>query len=281
ITTWFRPTSNGGLLVAKAKDTVSRTLMVALVLSIFFSVVVSTAAVMLRPAQIKNQNLDIKTNILSAAGMLESGSSAEQIEETFERFDVRLVDLDTGDFVEASAVGVEDPMKYDMYKAASDPAMSTNIPSSEDKAGIKRRPNIAKVYTLSENGKMVRVVLPIHGYGLWSTLYGFISLEGDLNTIEGLGFYAHAETPGLGGEVDNPRWKQQWVGKELYGSEPTEPKIQLVKGGVSSDAKDREHKVDALSGATLTSVGVQRLVNYWMGDRGFAPFLKKLREGEV
>ena len=267
--------------MAKAKDTVSRTLMVALVLSIFFSVVVSTAAVMLRPAQIKNQNLDIKTNILSAAGMLESGSSAEQIEETFERFDVRLVDLDTGDFVEASAVGVEDPMKYDMYKAASDPAMSTNIPSSEDKAGIKRRPNIAKVYTLSENGKMVRVVLPVHGYGLWSTLYGFISLEGDLNTIEGLGFYAHAETPGLGGEVDNPRWKQQWVGKELYGSEPTEPMIQLVKGGVSSDAKNREHKIDALSGATLTSRGVEQLVNYWMGDRGFAPFLKKLREGEV
>ncbi|MGC8119340.1 Na(+)-translocating NADH-quinone reductase subunit C [Marinobacter sp. VGCF2001] len=267
--------------MAKPKDTVSRTLMVALVLSIAFSVVVSTAAVMLRPAQIQNQNLDIKTNILSAAGMLNAGATAEDIENTFERFDVRLVDLDTGDFVEPSAVGVQDPMKYDMYKAASDPAMSTNIPSSEDKAGIKRRPNVAKVYTLSDNGELVRVVLPIHGYGLWSTLYGFISLEGDLNTIEGLGFYSHAETPGLGGEVDNPRWKQQWTGKEVYADKPTEPKIQLVKGGVGSDAKDKEHKVDALSGATLTSRGVQQLVNYWMGDRGFAPFLNKLREGEV
>lgn len=267
--------------MAKGKDTVSRTLMVALVLSIVFSVVVSTAAVMLRPAQIQNQNLDIKTNILAAAGMLESGATAEQIEEAFARFDVRLVDLDSGDFVEPSEVGVEDPMKYDMYKAASDPAMSTNIPSSEDKAGIKRRPNVAKVYTLSENGELVRVVLPVHGYGLWSTLYGFVSLEGDLNTIEGLGFYAHAETPGLGGEVDNPRWKQQWVGKELYGEEPSEPQIRLVKGGVGSDAKDKEHKIDALSGATLTSRGVEQLVNYWMGDRGFAPFLNKLREGEV
>lgn len=267
--------------MAKAKDTVSRTLMVALVLSIVFSVVVSTAAVMLRPAQIQNQNLDIKTNILSAAGMLQSGMSVEDIEETFARFDVRLVDLETGQFVEPSAVGVEDPMKYDMYKAASDPDMSTNIPASEDKAGIKRRPDVAKIYMLQEDGEMVRVVLPIHGYGLWSTLYGFVSLEGDLNTIEGLGFYAHAETPGLGGEVDNPRWKQQWVGKELYGDDKTEPQIQLVKGGVSSDARDREHKIDALSGATLTSRGVQQLVNYWMGDRGFAPFLQKLREGEV
>ncbi|MFO8141122.1 MAG: Na(+)-translocating NADH-quinone reductase subunit C [Marinobacter sp.] len=267
--------------MAKAKDTVSRTLLVALVLSIFFSVVVSTAAVMLRPAQIKNQNLDIKTNILSASGMLTPGFSADQIEETFERFDVRLVDLDTGDFVEPSAVGVEDPMKYDMYKAASDPQLSTNIPATEDKAGIKRRPNVAKIYTLSDNGEVTRVVLPVHGYGLWSTLYGFVSLEGDLNTIEGLGFYAHAETPGLGGEVDNPRWKQQWVGKELYADDPTEPQIRLVKGGVSADAKDKEHKVDALSGATLTSRGVEQLVNYWMGERGFAPFLKKLREGEV
>ena len=267
--------------MAKAKDSVSRTVMVALVLSIFFSVVVSTAAVTLRPAQIKNQNLDIKTNILSASGMLESGSSAEQIEETFERFDVRLVDLDSGQFVEPSAVGVEDPMKYDMYKAASDPDMSTNIPAKEDKAGIKRRPNIAKVYTMSENGATTRVVLPVHGYGLWSTLYGFVSLEGDMNTIEGLGFYDHAETPGLGGEVDNPRWKSQWVGKEVYNENPTEPQIRLVKGGVSADAKGKEHKIDALSGATLTSRGVEQLVNYWMGDRGFAPFLQKLREGEV
>ena len=267
--------------MAKAKETVSRTLIVALVLSIVFSVVVSGAAVMLRPAQIQNQNLDIKTNILSSAGLLEQGASADQIESQFEQFEVRLVDLDSGEFVEPSVVGVQDPMKYDMYKAASDPEMSTNILSSEDKAGIKRRPYVAKVYTMSENGQINRVVLPIHGYGLWSTLYGFISLEGDLNTIEGLGFYAHAETPGLGGEVDNPRWKRQWVGKEVYNEDRSEPQVRLVKGGVSSDAQDKEHKVDALSGATLTSRGVEQLVNYWMGDRGYAPFLQKLREGEV
>ena len=65
--------------MAKAKETVSRTLMVALVLSVAFSVVVSTAAVMLRPAQVQNQNLDIRSNILAAAGMLEEGATAEEI----------------------------------------------------------------------------------------------------------------------------------------------------------------------------------------------------------
>jgi Na+-transporting NADH:ubiquinone oxidoreductase subunit C len=108
-----------------------------------------------------------------------------------------------------------------------------------------------------------------------------VSLEGDLNTIEGLGFYAHAETPGLGGEVDNPRWKSQWVGKQLYDEDKTAPQIRLVKGGVDANTANNQHKVDALSGATLTSRGVENLVNYWMDDRGYAAFLQKLREGKV
>ncbi len=256
--------------------------MVALALCIVCSVVVSAAAVMLRPAQVTNQNLDIKSNILSAAGMLKPGMSADEIETEFGRFEVRLVDLDSGEYVEPQVVGVKDPMKYDQYKAASNPQLSKNIPASEDKAGIKRRPNVVKIFVLRDGEKLQRVVLPVHGYGLWSTLYGFMSLEGDANTIEGIGFYAHAETPGLGGEVDNPRWKSLWTGKELYDEDnKTEPKIVLVKGGVDANTRDKEHKVDALSGATLTSRGVQQLVNYWMGDRGFAPYLEKLRQGEV
>ncbi|WP_111495828.1 MULTISPECIES: Na(+)-translocating NADH-quinone reductase subunit C [Marinobacter] len=267
--------------MAKKKETVSRTVIVALALCIVCSVVVSSAAVILKPAQVTNRNLDMKTNILAAAGMLEPGATPDQIEEQFQRFDVRLVDLESGDYVDADSIGLNDAMKYDQYKAASDPSMSENIPASEDVAGIKRQADIAKVFVLEEDGNLKRVVLPIHGYGLWSTLYGFVSLEGDANTIEGLGFYAHAETPGLGGEVDNPKWKSQWVGKKVYGDNLETPEIQLVKGGVDANAADKEHKVDALSGATLTSRGVQHLVNFWMSERGFAPYLNKLRKGEV
>lgn len=267
--------------MAKAKETVSRTIIVALVLSVFFSVIVSTAAVMLKPEQEKNQALNMKTNILAAADMLPAGATADQVEKVFSQFEVHLVNLDTGEYVEPSYVGVKDPMKYDMYKAASDPKLSTAIPSDQDEAGIKRRPDVAKVYVLRDGGKLEKVVLPIHGYGLWSTLYGFVCLQGDANTIQGLGFYQQAETPGLGGEVDNPRWKAQWQGKVVYGSDMTDPQIRLVKGGVSADTKNKEHKVDALSGATLTSRGVENLVDYWLGMRGFAPYLEKLRQGEV
>lgn len=267
--------------MAKKKETVSRTVIVALALCIVCSVIVSTAAVVLKPAQITNRNLDMKTNILAAAGMLEVGATADEIEEQFQRFDVKLVNLESGEYVDPQTIGLKDAMSYDQYRAAADPEMSEDIPASQDKAGIKRQANVAKVFVLEENGELSRVVLPIHGYGLWSTLYGFVSLEGDANTIEGLGFYAHAETPGLGGEVDNPKWKSQWVGKKVYGESMEEPEIQLVKGGVDPNSPDAEHKVDALSGATLTSRGVQQLVNFWMSERGFAPYLNKLREGEV
>jgi Na+-transporting NADH:ubiquinone oxidoreductase subunit C len=124
------------------------------------------------------------------------------------------------------------------------------------------------------------VVLPIHGYGLWGTLYGFLSLEGDGNTVIGLGFYEHKETPGLGAEVDNPKWKAIWPGKKVY-DDQGEVAVQVVKGGVDKASDEAIHQVDGLSGATLTSRGVENLLRFWLGDEGFGPFLAKLRAGEV
>ncbi|MBE0485751.1 Na(+)-translocating NADH-quinone reductase subunit C [Marinobacter sp.] len=267
--------------MAKKKETVGKTIQVAFALCIVCSVIVSAAAVSLRPQQALNQELDIKSNILQAAGMSEPGANRERIEEQFGQFTPRLVDLRTGKFTTPEELGVPDALSYDQYRAAGDPNMSTRLSSAQDTANIRRRAHAATVYILEEDGEMVRVVLPVHGPGLWSTLYGFISLEGDLNTIEGIGFYDHAETPGLGGEVDNPRWKSQWVGQKLYSDDKSEPQIRLVKGGADRSAEDGEHQIDALSGATLTARGVENLVNFWMGEDGFAPFFKNLRDGEA
>ena len=124
-----------------------------------------------------------------------------------------------------------------------------------------------------------RIILPVHGYGLWSTLYGFIALQSDANTVAGIGFYEHGETPGLGGEVDNPRWKSQWPGKQVY--RDGEAAIALAKGGVDSSSPDAQWRVDGLSGATLTSRGVTNLVQFWLGENGFKPFLNKLKTGDA
>ena len=265
--------------MAKAKDTVSRTVIVALALCIVCSIIVSVAAVSLRPLQVENRNLDIKSNILSAAGLLERGSSADQIREQFNRFTVRLVNLETGEYVDPQSLGLNDAMEFEQYRAASDPAQSRSLSSQEDIAGIRRLPHVAQVFLLEEDGELSRIVLPIHGSGLWSTLYGFVSLQADANTIAGLGFYDHAETPGLGGEIDNPRWKQQWIDRQVFGEDLRTPRIELVKGGVDANTPDRQHKVDSLAGATLTARGVENLVNFWMGEQGFGAYLNRLREG--
>ncbi|MGB0764601.1 MAG: NADH:ubiquinone reductase (Na(+)-transporting) subunit C, partial [Luminiphilus sp.] len=116
-------------------------------------------------------------------------------------------------------------------------------------------------------------------YGLWSTLYGFVALESDGNTIAGLGFYEHKETPGLGGEVDNPRWKNLWKGKQVYRDGAVA--ISVVKGSVDQGSDAANWQVDGLSGATLTSRGVSNLVQYWLGEDGFEPYLRNLREGDA
>ncbi|BBI74739.2 hypothetical protein HAALTHF_41030n [Vreelandella aquamarina] len=98
--------------------------------------------------------------------------------------------------------------------------------------------------------------------------------EGDGNTIVSITYYDHAETPGLGAEVNNPRWQAQWEGKRFTAKRATSPEIHLTKGGASN-----EYEVDALSGATLTSNGVTNMLQFWLSEEGFAPYLAKFRSG--
>jgi Na+-transporting NADH:ubiquinone oxidoreductase subunit C len=129
------------------------------------------------------------------------------------------------------------------------------------------------------SGELEKIILPVRGYGLWSTMYGFIALEQDANTVAGLGFYEHGETPGLGGEVDNPRWKAMWPGKQVYRDGDVE--LGLIKGSVDSGSDNADWQVDGLAGATLTSRGVTNLVHFWLGENGFEPFLNNLQAGEA
>ena len=105
-------------------------------------------------------------------------------------------------------------------------------------------------------------------------MYGFLAIDKDINTVRGLGFYEHGETPGLGGEVDNPNWKGIWKGKELYSSDG-KLAIEVIKGAVDNSKAKAKHQVDGISGATITVRGVSNLVRYWLGDDGFSHYLAK------
>lgn len=253
-------------------DSISKTVTVTVLLCVICSVVVSAAAVILKPKQLANKDLDRKTNILAAAGLLEPGKT---VDELFANITTRVVDMETGKFTDAV-----DGASFDIQKASKDPDISEALPREIDIASIKRQADFMPVYIIEgSSGAIEKLILPVHGYGLWSTLYGFLAVEGDLNTVAGLGFYSHAETPGLGGEVDNPAWKATWPGKKVYADDFMDPELSLIKGKVEASTTNPEYKIDGLSGATLTSNGVTNLVQFWMGEHGFAPFLANLRAG--
>lgn len=255
--------------MAKNKDSIGYIFTVAFAVCLVCAIIVSSAAVSLRPLQVKNKDLDFKKNILAAAGLMEEGKS---VEELFSQIETRLVDIDAGEFSEAFDIDSFDPVK-----AVSDPAITENLDKSEDIASIKRREKFTEVYLVRDGaGEIDTVILPIRGYGLWSTLWGFIALEEDFDTVVGLGFYSHAETPGLGGEVDNPKWKSQWPGKKLT-NDAGDLAIEVTKGGQADP--NSSYQIDGLSGATLTTNGVNNLVRFWLGDKGFKPLLDNLKAG--
>jgi Na+-transporting NADH:ubiquinone oxidoreductase subunit C len=251
------------------KITTGKVLSVALVVSLVCSAVVTISTIMLRPVQEANRQHYMEVNILKVAGLLQEGVA---LKAQLQQLETHLVELDSGKFHE-----VEQPEAYDQRRAVKDPRQSIALSAAEDIAGIKRRARYAPVYLLrDDNGRVETIILPIHGNGLWSSLYGFIALQGDTKTVIGLRFYEHAETPGLGGEVDSTRWLAQWRGKTIFDSR-WQPKIRLLKGGVDHDAPGTIHQVDALSGASVTSRGVENLLKFWLGDSGFGPFLARLR----
>jgi Na+-transporting NADH:ubiquinone oxidoreductase subunit C len=259
-----------------SKDSTQRTLIVAFLLCLVCSVIVSTAAVMLKPLQVANKQKDFKINILKAGGLYDQGiADGKSIGDMFENVTTKIVDLSTGKYTDAV-----DTESYDQRKAGKDSQLSDPLSAEDDLAKISNREKYSKVYLVQNDTGIQKIILPIRGYGLWSTLYGFISLESDLNTVSALAFYEHAETPGLGGEVDNPKWKGLWQGKKVYGAD-NNVSLSVIKGNVTSDTPDSQYKVDGLSGATLTSKGVDNLVKFWMGSMGYSKFLSNLKQGEA
>lgn len=257
-----------------SNDSVKKIVLVAASLCLVCSVTVSTAVTLLRPKQAAAKLLDKQRNILQAAGLAPDGTSAKEIAEIFKRVETKMIDLDSGAFVEG------DIDKFDQRKSAKDPATSKAL-GDNDIAQIKRREQRSLVYIIRDaQGNVQQVILPIRGYGLWSTMSGFLALKPDGNTVVGLTYYEHAETPGLGGEIDNPKWKAQWAGKQLFDAQG-HIAIDVVKGVVAPDDPQAIHKVDGLAGATITANGVENMFHYWLSEQGFAPFLKRLREGKV
>lgn len=251
------------------KETFGKTVGFVFAVCLVCAALVSVSAVSLKPRQVANKLLDQQTKVLEAAGLLQDGMKSKEIVATYEKLvEAKMIDLDSGKFIDGN------PALFDERRNARDPQLSDK--PENDIAGINRRSKDAVIYLIrNEAGSVESVVLPIVGSGLWDLMFGYVGLEADLNTVKSVVYSDHKETPGLGAEVMNPKWKALWPGKKIY-NDQGEASVKLVKGGAKAGDI---HGVDALSGATLTSNGVTSTLQFWFGEEGYKPFITANRGG--
>jgi Na+-transporting NADH:ubiquinone oxidoreductase subunit C len=258
---------------ALPNDSPLKTLLVTVAVALVGSILVTTSAVLLRPLQLANKEAESQKHFADLIELMPRPGEAAAIADG-DGVEARVVDLQSGDYVPAI-----DPLLYDQRQAAKDPAQMVEIPPDMDVAGLKARARYALVYLVREDGKVQLIVLPVRGRGYASMLYGYLALRGDANTVAGLSFYEHAETPGLGALIDAPDWKAQWRGKKVRDPGGV-MRLGVGTGIVVRDGPEAPYQVDGMTGATWTGNGVTNLLHYWLGDHGFGPYLRKLRQGE-
>jgi Na+-transporting NADH:ubiquinone oxidoreductase subunit C len=255
------------------KDSLANTFIVALTLCLACSAIVSLAAVGLKPVQDRNKTLDRKKNVLIAAGLAKKSDSVD-VEKIFSTMiEDRIIDLDTG--ADVTAEYGDKVAAFDPEAGLQDPAKSRVLSTAEDIAVLKKRENRAHLYivkTSESDATPTKYVFPVRGRGLWSTMKGFLAVNSDLRTASAITFYEDAETPGLGGEINSEAFQSLWPGKVVF-DDQGEVVLRVSKAA----SGDRE--IASLSGATITSVGVQKMVQFWLGADGFGKYIEQLRKG--
>jgi Na+-transporting NADH:ubiquinone oxidoreductase subunit C len=254
-------------------DSPLKAIVVVCSVALVCSVLVSVTTISLKPVQQRNQLVDRSRNIVALTGLVPVGQalSDDEILDAVEQLDIRVVDIATGEFDTAI-----DPAEFDARATVNDPDLSVAIGPADDRARIGRRSRFAVVYLVWDGDQLSRVILPIHGQGMWSTLYGYLALEADLKTIAAVSFYEQTETAGLGDQIQRPDWQAQWQGRQLFDDQDN-VRFRVATGRVEAGSPAARHQVDALTGATVTGDAVTRLVEYWFGPDGYAVFIDRLR----
>ncbi|MBK7103776.1 MAG: Na(+)-translocating NADH-quinone reductase subunit C [Ignavibacteriae bacterium] len=260
-----------------SSDSTKKTIGVALGVCLACSVFVSSATVALDSIQKQNKKLDKMKNILQAGNLSFNEKNAEEVFK--DKIVSIIIDLENGSVIDKSQYSPElNPDVFNIKTLSESKKFGTDILPDKDLGNIKKRPNFMLGYeVVNENQVIEKYILPIFGKGLWSTMYGFLALNKDLKTVEGITFYEHGETPGLGGEIDNQSWKASWKGKQLFDQNGSQI-LEILKGKVDPNDSNKNSQIDGLSGATLTTRGVDNTIKYWMGNDGYAKFLENLRK---
>jgi Na+-transporting NADH:ubiquinone oxidoreductase subunit C len=257
-----------------SRDSPRNALLAVFLTALVCSSLVSAAVVLLRPIQLNNQMLERSRNIMQLTGLLAEGEEPgdEEMLGLYRSLDHRIFNMDSAEF----SLDIE-PDSFDKRRAVNDPELGLRIPSELDHASLGRRSRYAPVYMVWDGDGLERIILPVRGAGMWSTLYGYIALEPDLNTIAGMTFYEQNETPGLGDQITHRHWLEQWSGRRIF-DDRGQIRFRVSESVVEEGSDAAAHQVDALTGATVTGNAVTSLIHYWFGPHGYQPFLEQLRE---
>lgn len=257
---------------AAERDSIANILRVAIGVSLVCSILVTGAVTLLRPIQYEKEfAFKHKYTVLQVAGIYDR---TIDLDEQYLALDRRMIDISAGDYTEAY-----DPYTYNFETAARDKDLSIAIPEDDDEADIRRRSKFAPVTIIRDGDAIDQVILPVYGSGMWGMIYGYLAIDGDGNTVRGLRFYEHSETPGIGDQIQDPEWLSMWQGKQIA-DRRGRIRISVARGKVTRESRI-PHEVDGISGATVTSRGVRDLIKYWVGPDGYGPYLEKLKEGEA
>jgi Na+-transporting NADH:ubiquinone oxidoreductase subunit C len=254
-------------------DSPQKALLVVFCVALVCSILVSVASVTLKPIQQRNQLVERSRNVIALTGLVETGVtlSSDEILELVEQLDIRMLDIDTGEFN-----GDINAADFDARAAVNNVEMSTAIPPELDSASLGRRSRYEVIYLVWDGDTFNRVIMPIVGQGMWSTIYGYIALDSDLETIGAVSFYEQTETAGLGDQIMRPDWQAQWQGRRLFDNQGA-LRFRTGPGTIEPGSAAAVYQIDSLSGATVTSDAVTRMIAYWFGPNGYLPFLEQLK----
>jgi Na+-transporting NADH:ubiquinone oxidoreductase subunit C len=208
-------------------------------ITVVLGFLLSLAATSLKDRQDFNVEIDMKRNILKSLNIPEDASRALTPTEIEALFDEKVITI----FI------------------------------NED--GAESEDGTMPLYIKSTNGVNEGYSIPISGKGLWSTIYGYLAIEPDGKTVKGLTFYKHGETPGLGGEIEKEWFTSNFIGKQIVNPSGELIGIKVIKGQVDPEDSEAYHKVDGISGATMTTKGLNKFL---IADlESYNPFFVNLR----
>jgi len=233
-------------------DSPARALAVAAAVALGCSVMVASAVHFLRPLAPVEDFPARARAVLEAAGRLPAGEPGPvELAAAYRDLDARVVELATGEFAD-----VDDAYAFDHWETAEGTSTTD----------MERAP----VWFVRDGGELERIVFPVHGAGMWSTIYGFVALEPDLSTVADLVILRHGETPGVGDRIDERSWQLRWHGKQVYGEDGA-ARIDVV-----AQARNL-YEVDLVSGASVTCEAVGDFVRESFGPDGYGPLVGRLR----